>query len=855
MTRHEPLNNPPGSIVTPPASDRSRTAGPEILAPAGDDDCLTAALNAGADAVYFGLSEGFNARARARNFTLDGLPATIRRIHERGARAYVTLNTLVFDAELPRLEAVIRAVARAGVDAILIQDPAVALLAREICPQVDRHASTQMTLSSAEGMALAAELGLTRVVLPRELSIEEIGRLRSETDLEIEVFIHGALCVSWSGQCLTSEAWGGRSANRGQCAQSCRLPYELVIDGRTRDLGEVAYLLSPRDLAGWRHLPELLSLGVASVKIEGRQKGAAYVATAVEAYRTARDRAVARRSDLLDPGQAEAMAVSFSRGFAPGFLEGVDHQRLVDGRFPKHRGLFIGTVESVLPPRVVVRVDRQGHRPAPGDGLVFDDGHPERDEPGGPLFEVRPLGPDRLEFRFGRPGPDLAEVTAGQRVWKTADAGVTRHVQRVLRDDAPGGGHPLTMACRGSEGRPLTVEAHGPDGVVVAESTRGLAPAQNAGLGDAILRDKLGRLGGTRWRLETLDVAELAAGLHLPVSDLNDLRRRLVAELDRRFEERLATPGFVAAEGALDRVLARLPADATPAAEEPDSSPRLVPLCRTDDQLDAAIALGFDEVELDWMEMVGLERAVARARSAGLRVTVATVRVQKPGEEGYDRRIARLEPDGLLVRHWGALEYFRRHPGERRPRLHGDFSLNVTNAVTARFLLGRGLADLTPAHDMDLEQLRRLLDRVDPGRVTVPLHHHIATFHTEHCVYAHLLSPGKDFRDCGRPCEAHRVALRDRIGEEHPVVVDVGCRNTVFNARAQTAAPHLTELAARGVRRFRIEFVRESEAEAAAVLAAYRELLAGRLAAAEAVRRVGAIEKFGVTSGTLQTLA
>jgi putative protease len=303
-------------------------------------------------------------------------------------------------------------------------------------------------------------------------------------------------------------------------------------------------------------------------------------------------------------------------------------------------------------------------------------------------------------------------------------------------------------------------------------------------------------------------------------------------------------------------VLTRLPAGAPGAeAARAAAAPWLLPLCRTDEQLDQVIAMGFDAVELDWMEMVGLEQAAARARAAGLDITIATVRVQKPGEEGYDRRIARLEPDGLLVRHWGALEFFRRHPEERRPRLHGDFSLNVTNGVTARFLLGRGLDDLTPAHDMDIIQLGGLLDRVDPGRVTVVLHHHVATFHTEHCVYAHLLSNGKDFRDCGRPCEEHRVSLRDRIGEEHPVVVDVGCRNTVFNARAQTAAPHLADLVARGVRRFRVEFVRETAAETATVLGAYRELLAGRIGPAGAVRRVGALEKFGVTGGTLDVLA
>ena len=222
---------------------------PEILAPAGDLESLRAALASGADAVYFGLDEGFNARARAENFSLQTLPATVALIHRAGARAYVTLNTLIFEPELPVLEHLLRGIASAGVDALIVQDPAVALLARTLCPQLELHASTQMTLSSAEGSRFAKGLGFTRMVVPRELSVTEIRRLASQTDLELEVFIHGALCMSWSGQCLTSEAWGGRSANRGQCAQSCRLPYELVVDGQTRDLGEVKYLLSPKDAA------------------------------------------------------------------------------------------------------------------------------------------------------------------------------------------------------------------------------------------------------------------------------------------------------------------------------------------------------------------------------------------------------------------------------------------------------------------------------------------------------------------------------------------------------------------------------------------------------------------------------
>src|SRR5438874_3224239 len=267
---------------------------PELLAPAGDQESLRAAVAAGADCVYFGLRGGFNARARADNFAVEELPRIFDELHAKGVQGFVTLNTLVFDRELPVAEQALAAIARAGADAIIVQDLGAARLARAICPQLPLHASTQMTVSSAEAGEIAKALGVTRVVLPRELSIDEIRRMAAQTDLELECFVHGALCVSWSGQCLTSEALQHRSANRGQCAQSCRLPYDLVVDGgiaTARRNEQLKYLLSPRDLAAYDLLPQLIDAGVSCFKIEGRMKGAEYVANVVEKYRRALDAA------------------------------------------------------------------------------------------------------------------------------------------------------------------------------------------------------------------------------------------------------------------------------------------------------------------------------------------------------------------------------------------------------------------------------------------------------------------------------------------------------------------------------------------------------------------------------------
>ncbi len=880
---------------------------PEILAPAGDDDSLAAALAAGADAVYFGLDGGMNARARATNFSVERLPELVDGIHRAGVRAYVTLNTLVFEHELPFAESVLRACAAAGVDAIIVQDPAVALLARAVAPTLEVHASTQMTVSSPEGAAFAQQLGATRVVVPRELSVDEIRTFARGTSLQLEVFIHGALCMSWSGQCLTSEAWGGRSANRGQCAQSCRLPYQLVVDGDVRELGDVAYLLSPMDLAGARAVSELSDIGVASLKIEGRLKGPAYVMSAVEGYKRWRD-AIAEQREKSAEAQQQLqrdlgrMAVAYSRGFSDGFLGGADHQSFVEGRFPKNRGALLGEVVELAEGAVRVRrTQRQitggiaiGKRaqpigatkvalpviggsspednrgvplevpePIPGCGVGFDTGRPQEEEPGGPLFGVE-AATGGWWLRFGKPGPDLSKVRTGDKVWLSSDPRLAADAKAAVDEGMRGAlGHiPVKLEVSGSIGAPLKVVATALGnvgrGVWVSSSSQLLLSAASGervgvrGLGIELVSEKLGSFGGTPFRLAEIQLDELSPGLHLPVSALKALRRVLVSELEPKVlaaARHVISPVPVAAQLAAQS--AALPARRPWVAP---TEPRLIPLVRTDAQLEAVIAAGLQEVELDWMELIGLEKAVARARGAGLQVTIATTRVQKPGEDGIDRRIEKLEPDAVLVRHWGGLIHFSRSTVSG-PLVHGDFSLNVTNSVTARHLLSLGCDTLTAAHDLDETQLHAMLASVPPERITVAVHHHIATFHTEHCVYAHTISQGRDFRTCGRPCEKQKIALQDREGRQHPVVVDIGCRNTVFNAEAQSAGKAVPRLLKAGVKRFRVEFVWEDQATCSSVLAAWQDVLRGKSTPFELQQRLEVHEQFGVTAGTMRTLS
>src|SRR3954463_10592101 len=245
---------------------------PEIMSPAGYWPQLRAAIEAGADSGYFGLHH-FTARAKV-GVDLAELPEVMRTLHRRGIKGFVTFNTLVFEHELKEAAKTLAAIADAGADAIIVQDIGVLKIAREIAPDLEIHGSTQMSITSADGVRLAQSLGAARVTLARELSLAEVRAIRARTDCELELFVHGPLGFAYSGQCFSSEAWGGRSANRGQCAQACRLPYEMIVDGKKRPLEDARYLLSPGDLYALEQVPELVEMGVATLKIEGRYKDA-----------------------------------------------------------------------------------------------------------------------------------------------------------------------------------------------------------------------------------------------------------------------------------------------------------------------------------------------------------------------------------------------------------------------------------------------------------------------------------------------------------------------------------------------------------------------------------------------------
>lgn len=828
---------------------------PELLAPAGNLLCARAAVENGADAVYFGLEAGFNARARAENITMEQLPTLMSMLHQRNVKGYVTLNTLAFTDELPRLEQYVRRLAVDGVDAVLVQDLGVARLVREVCPDIEIHASTQMTLTHADAIELVAEkLHLARVVLARELSIAEIKKIQQRTTVPLEAFVHGALCVAYSGQCLTSESLGGRSANRGQCAQACRLPYDLICDGVAQDLGDVRYLLSPQDLAAYPLVPQLVEAGLASLKIEGRLKTPEYVANVVQAYRTAIDHAVRGEPKVWSAAEKRQLELSFSRGFSPGWLEGNDHKRLTPGRSSTKRGVLVGTVVRRQNGRLLVELTLPLFK---GDGIVLQGDRLNDREVGGRIYEVWRQGrlldepaAGLVELGMEHGLLSNAEIYPGQEIWQTDDPQLTRRLRKTFAGNQIFRRVPLDISVAIHPGQPieLTVDCDGQSWHVPCDFEPPVATRHP--VIEEVVRQQLDRLGNTVYEIRSLKI-EITHQPMVPLSVWGTLRKQMLEILEARTHQRRRS---IAEETVLPAMLGRV-SDPTAAAlsagnaGEENAAPVLTMLCRSMPQLESALAVGCRDLIADFHDVREYRRAVELAKNHSSHIRLATLRICKPGEEGLLKALARHGADGWLVRNLTAAQY----AGEQHIPFVADFSLNVTNPLSAHWWKQLGAQRVTASYDLNRDQLFELAQAIPASWLEVVIHQHMPMFHMEHCVFCSVLSPGTNKTNCGRPCDRHDVQLRDRVGALHVLHADIGCRNTLYNGTAQSGAEAVAPLLQMGVRHFRVELLNDaSTADVERLHSLYRQLMDGKLPATTVWKQLQADNRVGVTRGTLE---
>lgn len=831
----------------------------ELLLPVGNMEMALAAIHNGADAIYLGFPH-FNARGRSQDFDTQELREIIETCHLYGVRAHLALNILIFPGEIESVIKGLGAVLPLKPDALIIQDLGLAKLVREMAPDQVIHASTQMTVTSFEAIHLVEDLNFRRFVLGRENSIPEIKSIKqSAPEKDLEVFVHGALCVSYSGQCFTSESIGGRSANRGQCAQSCRFGYELIVDGQALKTVDKKYVVSPQDLCGVEEIPELIEIGVSSFKVEGRLKSPEYVAAAAQEYRLAIDRhqsAQPATSGELDASR-KRLSTTYSRGFFPGWLHGVDHQRLVEGTGKSHRGLEIGRVIGIDENSLTVELS-EAISLSPGDGLLWVGR--DRIEAGAQIYSVKKIGHSRVKIEFAN-GVDLGQATKDARVFLNSVAAQKKELRKSFQDRNSFKSVEVSVLVRVQIGQPLRVEMSDGRFQFSAEGKTLVEPAEKRAVDDDFLKAELGALGATPFTLKSFKVERLdSSPIFYSHRELKEIRRELSAKLETARRQNRVWCGSdetpLKSTSEMLRWSESLQGSITSLGRE---TPRFNILLREMGQvldlvegIDAGrIAKSeIDCVILDFEFGRDYESSIAALKAAGLRSGIATNRILKPKEYVHFKRIEQLRPDVILIRNLGAIDYFTKtqpYAGE----LRGDFSLNVANHLTAEYLLGKGLSTVTASYDLNAKQVSDLLRTADADRIEVTIHQYMPAFHMEHCVFAMMLSQGSSFRDCGKPCEKHRVELQDEFGNRHQIKADSECRNTMFNAVAQSAASQFGEWKSQSLGSVRFEALYERGSQLIEKIASYQSLISGKKAASQVLQELEVKESYGLGEGPI----
>ncbi len=796
-----------------------------------------AAIHNGADAVYIGMP-GFNARGRAKDHSFEELREMVNLCHLYGVHVHLAFNILLFQDELERAVTLLKEVLPMGIDAFIVQDLGLAQIIRAMAPDQVIHASTQMTVTNELAIELLEDLGLERFVLGREVSIPEMKKIREKTDKELEVFVHGALCVAYSGQCFTSEAIGGRSANRGQCAQSCRLDYDLIVDGKVKTSLDRNYVVSPKDLFGLEEIEELQKLGIDSFKVEGRLKGPGYVASVGRLYKSK----MTGNESFAQGISKSDVERTFSRGFFSGWLHGVDHQALVDGSYSNHRGEFAGEVLEVDVKGVSIR---SGLDIRPGMGVLFTSKHSRGQELGGFVYEAKGAG-DIKRISLGR---DFAhqKVNVGDSLYINKDPSVVKKLEQTTVNRDFHKRLPINIDVFLEEGKPLSLKATIQGAQVEVSCLEHLpVAAQNRPCDSEQVRSVLCGLTGSAFICDSFN-ANIKGDLFIAQKALKDLKRRMLEALtekqvkrDIKYDQDYCLP--------------------VSSVSSKQAKGRLNLLVRSHDQLRGFLDRALKEQDLRVKEIsyfildyeFGKEyrESLDLLRSHQLRCAIATTRILKPGEYHHLNVIKRLAPDAILVRNLGALKFFR----EQAPEISllGDFSLNVTNSLNFEYLVSKGLSQIALGLDLNQWQIESLLASVEADKAEVFIHHHMPEFHMEHCVFAAFLSKGSSFRDCGKPCEEHRVALKDMYGHEHYLAADQECRNTMFKKSPISSAAMIDRWTGLGATSFRYEALWDSGEVLFDKVAIYLDVIAGRVDSEKASKSLGRLEgSDGVTLGQL----
>ncbi len=763
----------------------------ELMSPAGTWQALEAAVNAGADAVYLGGSR-FGARQYADNFDREELARAVDFAHLRRVKIYVTVNTLVADSEMPDVADYLQFLSCIGVDAAIVQDMGIAALARELVPELPLFASTQMTVANAAGVTFAEKMGFSRSVLAREASLDEIKDICRQAKSEIEVFVHGALCMCYSGQCLMSSLIGGRSGNRGQCAQPCRLPYSLVDENGAGllDQGSAGkYILSPKDLNTLEMLPELIEAGVTSFKIEGRMKRPEYVAVVTSIYRQAIDSCLGGDFKLPENALRDLRQI-FNRDFTTAYLKERPGRTILSDRRPNNRGVYIGRISFCERGLAYIKLEEDI---TTGDGLevwvsvggragvtaesIFLAGQPVAGAAAGQVVGIKlPAG-----------------ASAGDRVFRIADIALLEKAQSFF---GPGNKRliPVSATVSAQVGQPLKIvftDDEGNQGE--AETAFICEAARKHPLTVGGVQKQVERLGSTDFYLVNIS-CDFPENIMAPVSEINEARRAAIEQLkERRLVKYfpLRSKGGKAFSligrrpGALSsRTLLSVHADSLDKAEA-------AALAGADILIFGGETYSHKELSID-----ECRKAADIARHFGKQIYFATPRiVSEAGSRELQERLsllAGLKPDGFLV---GSLSVWQL-AGRLNVPLRADWPLNAFNSWSLDFWRKKGANGVALSLELTMQQVEELAAQ-NLLPVECVVHGRMEMMVSEYCAPGSLLGEAA--------CQSGKYFLEDRKGEHFPIVTDQFCRMHILNAKELCLLDSVERFQKAGVERIRID--------------------------------------------------
>lgn len=800
---------------------------PEILAPAGDFQSFIAAVENGADAVYMG-GKMYSARAFAGNFDYEEMKKAVLYAHLRNVKIYVTVNILVDNSELKDALSYIKTLYDLGVDGLILQDLGLSYMVSRLLPDFPLHGSTQMTIHNREGAEFLAEMGFKRVVLAREVSLADIALINQNPLLELEIFGHGALCISYSGQCLMSSLIGGRSGNRGRCAQPCRMTYTLV-DEKGHSIGDEEigeHLLSPRDLNTLELLPEICRSGVSSLKFEGRMKRPEYVATVIRIYRKALDRFKDDPEGFsVNPKEQKELAQIFNRDFTSGYLLTNPGRDLMSYKRPNNRGFRVGRIDEIQGrgQMAAIKLDEELRL---GDGVevwVTKGGRQgffieKMLKKGNPVTEAMPGETVSINI--------LGKPKVGDRVFKTHDVKLIEKAQSSYLK--PQRLVPVSFYFSAREGEPFLLTGEDEAGnKAVFQSDYIVEKARKRAADEDYVRQQLNRLGGTSFQMESL-IFDLEAGLMLPASELNAARRFVIEEISKKRVKKYHYPA-VNWQEAEKKYRSLFPEK----KQRKINYMRLAVRAGSFAGAKAALDAGADVVYLDGerfysqkgMTLEEVEDIARESEKKGGETVFVLPNVFHPREaKSLYQMIEKFKESpvaALMTGNIGGITAIKKAGWNRQ--VYTDTGLNVFNDLTINLLNKKGIDLVTLSLELTFSQLEKM--NFGSARVECVVHGALPMMTSEYCAIGSVLGERCGEKACLRPCRERSFSLKDRMNFLFPIEVDQFCRMHIYNPKELCLIAHLPKFFQLGVNSLRIEGKRYSAKTLYQVTNSYRQVI------------------------------